>query len=79
MGRPVGSRKAAARAWDKLRPDDNAISRMGFVLTRQIKTDLWSRGVGIPYASTWLNNFTEYDLPDDAPSDDFVPDDLLEV
>ena len=45
----------AARAWDKLKPDDATIRRMATALQRQKESELWSRGIGIPYASSWLN------------------------
>lgn len=45
----------AARAWDKLQPDDATIRAMATALQRQKESDLWKRGVGIPYASSWLN------------------------
>lgn len=45
----------AAKAWDKLRPDDSTIDAMATALMRQVRSDQWSRGIGIPYASTWLN------------------------
>ena len=49
------SKQAAVRAWDKLRPDDALIDEIGRALVRQLKTDEWQRGIGIPYASTYLN------------------------
>ena len=51
--RPAKDR--AARAWDKLRPDDDTIKAMGVALMRQKESRQWRDGVGIPYASTWLN------------------------
>lgn len=51
--RPAKDR--AARAWDKLRPDDDTIKAMGVALMRQKESRQWKDGVGIPYASTWLN------------------------
>lgn len=54
---PRGENKQAAiRAWDKLRPSDELIDLMAMSLRRQMATEAWSRGIGIPYASTWLNN-----------------------
>jgi len=50
------SRAKAVRAWDKLKPDDALIATMGRALERQIESEDWKRGIGIPYASTWLNN-----------------------
>lgn len=74
------ARAAAVKAWDKLKPDDNTINLIAAALLRQTKTDMWRRGVGIPYASTWLNQRRwADDAPDDNPPDDFIPDDLLEV
>lgn len=49
------SRQAAVRAWDRLRPDDELIGKIGLALIRQKATELWQRGIGIPYASTYLN------------------------
>ena len=49
------SKQAAIAAWDKLRPDDELIATMGKALKRQKQTETWQRGVGIPYASTYLN------------------------
>lgn len=50
-----GSRQRAAKAWDKLAPDDDLIAQMGAALQRQMDSPMWRKGVGIPYASTWLN------------------------
>lgn len=49
------SKQAAIRAWDKLRPSDELIAVMGRALQRQMRKPEWQRGVGIPYAATWLN------------------------
>ena len=49
-------RQAAIRAWDKLRPNDALIARIGRALKIQIKSSEWIKGVGKPYASTYLNN-----------------------
>lgn len=47
--------RAAAAAWDKLRPDDALIDDIARALKRQMASEEWQRGVGIPYASTYLN------------------------
>lgn len=48
--------KARARAaWNKLRPDRSTVEQMATALRRQKKSEQWQRGIGIPYASTWLN------------------------
>lgn len=52
--RPAKGR--AIRAWDKLRPDDETIARMGQALRRDKNSRMWQDGVGIPYASTWINS-----------------------
>lgn len=49
-------RQAAIRAWDRLRPDDALIARIGRALEKQIASESWQAGYGKPYASTYLNN-----------------------
>lgn len=49
------SKQAAIVAWDKLRPDDALIDDIARALKRQMASEEWQRGVGIPYASTYLN------------------------
>ena len=60
------ARLEAVKAWDKLRPDDALINRMGKALQRQIRSPDWQAGIGIPYASTWLNNARWEDEPKTA-------------
>ena len=48
-------RQSALEAWDALQPDDALVDRIGRALQKQLKTDMWSRGVGIPMAATYLN------------------------
>jgi hypothetical protein len=50
-----GSRLKAAAAWDKLKPDDALIDTMARALKTQMESPLWKQGIGIPHASTWLN------------------------
>ena len=50
------SRQDAIRAWDKLRPDDALIRTIAQALKRQLATEQWQQGIGIPYPATWLNN-----------------------
>lgn len=45
----------ARRAWNKLKPSDELISRMMQALERQMQSDDWKRGIGIPYCATWIN------------------------
>ncbi len=70
---PCGkSKQAAIRAWDKLKPDDALIREMALGLKRAMKSEEWQRGIGIPYASTWLNGRRWEDedkpLPSAAPA-----------
>lgn len=48
-------RQAAIRAWNKLKPDNALIARIGRALEKQIASDSWQAGIGKPYASTYLN------------------------
>ena len=57
------SKQAAIRAWDRLKPDDALIAQMGRALEKQIQSPDWIAGIGIPYASTWLNNQRWLDEP----------------
>ena len=57
------ARMDAVRAWDNLKPDDALIRTMAHALTRQVESEDWRRGVGIPYAATWLNNRRWEDAP----------------
>lgn len=50
------NKQAAIRAWDKLKPDDALIDEMATALSRKVESKDWREGIGIPYASTWLNN-----------------------
>lgn len=53
---PCGkSKQAAIKAWDKLRPDDALLEQMARGLKRAMQSRQWQEGIGIPYASTWLN------------------------
>lgn len=53
---PIGrDKQGAIRAWDRLKPSDKLIDAMAAALIKQMATEQWQRGVGIPYAATWLN------------------------
>ncbi len=56
-------RQGAAKAWDKLQPDDALIDTMARALREQVRSESWQDGVGIPYAKTWLNNARWKDTP----------------
>lgn len=49
------AKQAAIRAWDRLQADDALLDAMAAALARQMHRPDWQEGVGIPYASTWLN------------------------
>ena len=62
-----GSRLKAVAAWDALAPDDALIDEMARALKRQMRSQQWRDGVGIPHASTWLNNARWTDKLPEAP------------
>ena len=49
------NRSGAVKAWDKLKPDNDLIAEIGRALVKLCKTEAWQRGIGKPYASTFLN------------------------
>lgn len=65
------AKQRAIAAWDKLQPSDELIDTIARALTRQKATDEWKRGVGIPYASTYLN---ERRWEDEVPASPAPPD-----
>lgn len=62
-----GSRLRAVAAWDALAPDDGLIDEMARALKRQMASSQWRDGVGIPHASTWLNQQRWTDKLPEAP------------
>lgn len=56
-------RMGAVAEWDKLQPDDALIDRMARALVRQIASEEWQRGIGIPYACRWLRKRRWEDVP----------------
>lgn len=50
------NKQKAMDAWDRLRPSDDLIDRIGRSLVRLKQSRDWQEGVGIPHASTFLNN-----------------------
>lgn len=66
---PRGENKQAAiRAWDNLRPDEDLLRTMALGLMNQLNSEDWQRGIGIPYAATWLNQRRWEDVKKPAPS-----------
>lgn len=58
-------KQRAMRAWDKLKPDDALIRRIGKALKIQKRSEMWQKGVGIPYLSTYLNGRRWEDVPEE--------------
>ena len=65
-----GSKQRAMRAWDKLKPTDELIDTIAKALMRQLRTDEWSRGIGVPHLSSYLNGRLWLDAEeiDEAPA-----------
>lgn len=55
-GSNAGNRQKALRAWDRLAPSNDLATTMATSLAKQVKSQNWLSGVGVPHASTWLNN-----------------------
>lgn len=49
------AKQKAIAAWDKLHADEETLTAMAAGLKKQLASEMWQRGIGIPYASTWLN------------------------
>ena len=65
---PCGKAKQAAiKAWDKLRPDNALLETMARGLKKALNSSQWREGIGIPYASTWLNQRRWEDEEDKTP------------
>lgn len=70
-----GSRQKASAAWDRLKPDDALIDQMARALKQQMRSRQWQEGIGIPHASTWLNQERWTDkLPQQPPEQHHPPD-----
>lgn len=54
--RNAGNRQKAIKAWDALAPTGEQVTAMAKALAEQVKTQAWISGIGVPHASTWLNN-----------------------
>lgn len=70
--RNAGNRQAAIRAWDKLAPSDELVTTMAGALAVQVKSQAWLSGIGVPHASTWINNHGWED--DWGPAAEVTPD-----
>lgn len=54
-GKGKRNKQGAIRAWDKLKPSDALINEIGRALVKLKASEEWCKGVGIPYAATFLN------------------------
>ena len=68
----AGGRAEALAAWDKLKPDEALLCRIGAHLKAVMRTRQWADGYGIKYASTYLNavrlgKISLDELPEAAP------------
>jgi len=73
------AKQRAIRAWDKLKPSDEMIDTMAQALKRQVASEAWQQGIGIPYASTWINQRRwEDEVRPRAPAGGSAPKRVLE-
>lgn len=62
------NKQRAMDAWDKLKPDDALIARIGRSLEKLKATEEWQRGIGIPHVATFLNGQRWADADELEPS-----------
>lgn len=68
---PCGkSKQAAIKAWDTLHASDELLDAMARGLRSALQSRQWQEGIGIPYASTWLNQRRWEDEERSVPSDE---------
>lgn len=72
------NKNGARKAWNKLKPSDELIAIMGAALKAQLESPDWKRGVGIPYAATWLNNARWEDVKRQDPPGQTGEEDVYE-
>lgn len=63
------ARKDAVKAWDRLKASDELLDRMAEALHRQMQSEDWKKGIGVPYPSTWLNGRRWEDETEDETED----------
>lgn len=69
------SKQAAIRAWDCLAPTREDLRAMASGLQRAKESALWKKGMGIPYAATWLNQRRWLDETDKLPPESLTAPD----
>lgn len=57
----AGSKAKAKKAWDKLKVTNELAYKIRAYLESRMRTDWWKRGIGIPYASSFLNSIAKGD------------------
>ena len=68
---PCGkSKQAAIKAWDALHASDELLDAMARGLRHALQSRQWQEGIGIPYASTWINQRRWEDEDRAVPSED---------
>lgn len=72
----AGSKAKARKAWDKLKVTDELARKIWLYLEARMRTDWWKRGIGIQYASSFLNGIAkgDVDLTPDAPAPSAPPE-----
>lgn len=71
---PRGEDKASAiREWDRLKPDRELMMTMSAALERDMNSDEWRRGIGIPYLCRWLSKRRWEDEDHSLPVPDLAP------
>lgn len=58
----AGSKAKAKKAWDKLKVTDELARKIWLYLEAKRRTEMWRRGIGIPYASSLLNDIERGDI-----------------
>lgn len=58
----AGSKAKAKKAWDKLKVTDELARRIWAYLEAKMRTEMWKRGIGIQYASSFLNDIARGDV-----------------
>lgn len=58
----AGGKAKARKAWDKLKVTDDLARKIWLYLEAKMRTEMWKRGIGIQYASSFLNDIARGDI-----------------